>query len=67
MQKRSTDCRKFAKEMEDWLHITENPVNRKKLARAINIMYARAKEWRNKAKRCRAMAESNRIEANLDD
>ena len=67
MRKRSADCRKFAKELERWLQIIENPVNRKKLARAINIMYARAKEWRDEAKRCRAMAESNRIEANLDD
>ncbi len=54
MLKRSADCRKFAKELERWLQITENPVNRKNLARAINIMYVRAKKWRDEAKRCQA-------------
>ena len=72
MLKRSTDARKLAKDLERWLQITENPINRKALARAINIMYARAKKWRDEAKRCRAMAESierefNSIKANLED
>lgn len=67
MQQRSADARKVAKELERRLRNITEPEARKALARAINIMYARAMERRNKAKRCRAMAESNRIEANLDD
>ena len=72
MQQKSANARKVIKEMERWLQITEDPEKRKNLARAINIMYARAKKWRDEAKRCQAMAESierefNCIEANLDD
>ena len=72
MLKRSADARKVAKELERRLRNITEPEARKALARAINIMYARAKEWRNKAKRCRKMAECierefNSIKANLDD
>ena len=72
MQQKSANARKVIKEMERWLQITEDPEKRKNLARAINIMYARAKKWRDEAKRCQTMAESIErefkcIEANLDD
>jgi hypothetical protein len=67
MQQKSADARKVAKELERRLRNITEPEARKALARAINIMYVRAKKWRDEAKRCRAMAESNRIEANLDD
>ena len=72
MLKRSADARNVAKELERWLRNTQDLEKRKNLARAINIIYARAKKWREEAKRCRAMAECierefNSIKANLDD
>ena len=67
MRKRSADARKLAKELESRSRNVTEPEARKILARLINISYAQAKKWREEAKRCRAMAESNRIEANLDD
>ena len=72
MQQKSADARKVAKELERRLRNITEPEARKALARAINIRYARAKEWRNKAKRCRKMAENierefNSIKANLED
>ena len=72
MQQKSADARKVAKELERRLRNITEPEARKALARAINIMYVRAKKWRDEAKRCRKMAESiereyNSIKANLDD
>ena len=82
MLKRSTDARKLAKELESRLRNVTEPEARKIYQRAISNCYALAKnqrslaegksKWRNKAKRCRKMAESiereyNSIKANLDD
>lgn len=72
MQQKSADARKVAKELERRLRNITEPEARKALARAINIMYVRAKKWRDEAKRCRKMAECierefNSIKANLDD
>jgi hypothetical protein len=72
MQQKSADARKVAKELERRLRNITEPEARKALARAINIIYARAKKWREEAKRCRKMAENierefNSIKANLDD
>ena len=72
MQQNSSDARKVAKELERRLRNITEPEARKALARATNICYTQAKERRNKAKRCRKMAENierefNSIKANLDD